>query len=255
MAVDVGSVAAVLLASFIAPILYLIWIRDAEVFNREPYFSVVRVFVYGATIALGAAFVIETLITGLLAKEAGVLTQFFYGRQVTIEFELFLLLVVIGPIVEELVKASGIFVVYRRLNTLESGLVYGAAVGLGFSAMENVLYLTNATMSGLEVFLVTAVARSLSSALLHASATSVTGYGLARFRLMRNQSRRVGWGRYLLVAMLMHGTFNLLAAVGQIFNVGSILSLALLVVAFLFAITAFRLVRRWIRELDRVSPS
>jgi len=253
MTLDLLLILAVLLAAFVPPLIYLIWVRRAEFFDREPVAPVLNVFLYGATIALGAAFVIESLITGLLAKGVDVLSQFFYGAQFTLQIELFLLLVVIGPIVEELVKASGLVVVYRRLNSIENGLVYGAAIGLGFAAMENVLYLGNALMSGLEVFIVTAVARSLSSTFLHASATAVSGYGIARHRVMRGRTAKVGWGRYVIVAIVMHGTFNLLASMGQIFSIGPIMSLIGLALAISFAVISFRFVRERITAIDRMS--
>jgi len=113
------------------------------------------------------------------------------------------------------------------------------------------LYLGDALVTGVSVFIITAVARSLSSTLLHASASGVAGYGIARFRLSRSEGTDVNWLYYLGLAILMHAAFNFFAILGVIYTAGGADAYFLgILVSVLLAVTAFNIIRRKIRELD-----
>jgi RsiW-degrading membrane proteinase PrsW (M82 family) len=134
---------------------------------------------------------------------------------------------------------------------IEDGLVYGAAVGLGFAATENLLYLTSALLEGVEVFVTTAVLRSVTSTVLHASATAIAGYGIALALFMRPRGRQVSWLPYLGMAMLLHALFNLFASLGELVPLDPLLfALIGLALAFTLSTTAFVFMRRRIKELD-----
>jgi hypothetical protein len=90
------------------------------------------------------------------------------------------------------------------------------------------------------LFLTTALVRSFSSALMHGSATSMSGYGLAR-SMFGGKS----WVPYYLLAVLMHATFNLFASFGGLFEseLGSIADLVGLAFAFVLVIISVKTVR------------
>ena len=145
----------------------------------------------------------------------------------------------------------GVFNVRGKFREIEDGIVYGAAAGLGFAAAENLLYEGNAYLTnGAEAFIATAIVRSLSSALLHASASSVFGLGIAR-----KAFQGTGWLPYYLGAVAMHGLFNLFASFGVLYEgeLGDMASLVGLVAAFSIALFGIRAVRSKIRTLDRSS--
>ena len=155
----------------------------------------------------------------------------------------FFLVVVIAPFVEEAAKAFSARVGMRVTRLRVDGLVFGAAAGLGFSATENLFQglTVLATGLGASASLLVIAIRSFSSSLLHASATGVTGYGLARGWL---SGRRYAFLPYYLVAVGMHATYNFLASFGQTFSqygdLGAYVSFA---AALVFAITAVTILR------------
>lgn len=189
------------------------------------------------------------MIMSVILGSDSVFWQFLQERP---EMGYIVLVVVVAPVVEESLKAASVLVSIRWINELEDGLVYGAAVGLGFAAVENMLYLNDALSAGIGVFLTTAVARAVTSTVLHASATAVSGLGISRWKMLRKAGRRSSPLSFLLTAILLHGVFNFLAILGIIFGggqgdvyfVGLALSASLAVAVFIF-------VRRSLRDLDR----
>ena len=194
----------IVIVAFVPPILYMLWLRSAEIYDREPMFAVQGVFLYGMSVALFLALILETVAIVIIEVAVGGLSIIAYNL---------ILAVILAPIIEEFTKATGIMTVTRRLVEPENGLVYGAAVGLGFAAVENVLYYITALEAGTEIFIATAIARTLTSTLLHASASALVGFGLSRSRCfyMFYGTPRSGLP-YYVAAVLLHAAFNLLAS-------------------------------------------
>jgi RsiW-degrading membrane proteinase PrsW (M82 family) len=168
--------------------------------------------------------------------------------------ETFLLAVILAPLVEESAKAWG--VPRRNILEPEDGMIYGAAVGLGFAATENMLYLFSALTESVESFVATAVLRAVTSTLLHASATAVAGYGISRAIFFRKQGARESWLPYLALAMLIHALFNLFASLGDLVQTEEQVAFALigLLLASSLALGAFLVIRGRIRALDALYP-
>ena len=198
----------IVIVAFVPAILYMLWVRSAEIYDREPLRAVQGVFLYGMSAALLLALILETVAVVIIDAAAGGLS--------VIAYEL-VLAVVLAPIIEEFTKATGIMTVTRRLIEPENGLVYGAAVGLGFAAMENVLYYITAMEAGTDIFIATAIARTLTSTLLHTAASALVGFGFSRsrcFYMFYGTPR--SWLPYYVAAVLLHAAFNLLASISQI---------------------------------------
>jgi len=249
MALDILGIITVAIAAVIPSIAYMIWVRNLEVCQREPYSVVARAFLYGASYTVLLAILIETVIVALLFSGSSPFADLLWFFQyLSPEWHLVFLVCVVAPIVEEVLKATGIFLVYDYLTEVENGIIYGVAIGLGFAATENILYLSDALIVGVEVFIVTAIARALSSTLLHASATGVAGYGFARYRLGRQEGVDVHWLYYLMLAILMHAAFNFFAVLGVL--IGEDGNFIGLLISFLLATTVFMLLRSKVRELD-----
>jgi RsiW-degrading membrane proteinase PrsW (M82 family) len=175
---------------------------------------------------------------------------YLYGEAVAREYALFsenpsletlVIVCVIAPFVEEGAKAYGILRKSEILSDVEGGLVLGAASGLGFAATENLLYEVSALQEGFAVFIVLALVRSVSSSLLHASASAVSGYGIARKELGAGFSALP----FYLLAVGMHALFNLLASIEVLMEGASLFGLILVV---LFAWGSVYLVRRRIQR-------
>lgn len=246
MAFPIIDAIVLFLVAFIPSLIYLVWIRNTERYAPEPYGRLLRIFVYGAVVSVMIAIVVELFASSLF--DANV--QRFYnifGKNPNLDT--LVLAVLIAPIVEELSKSLGVFRMRKRMSDIEDGLVYGAAAGLGFAATENLLYEGTAFFtSGATALIEVAVIRSLSSALLHASASAVVGLGVSR-SFWEGRS----WLPYYLGGVLMHSSFNLFASFGIIYSdpaEGAFIGLA---AAFLIAIGGIFLVRAKIRNMDITS--
>lgn len=237
-----------ILAAFVPSIVYLVWIRNAEKHSREPYKVLLKIFVIGAALSVGLAMLLEVVLVIILNQNIERIYQYL-GEHPSIP--VIILVCVIAPFVEEFTKAVPVFRAKRRrlVTELENGIVFGAAAGLGFAATENLLYEGTAYLSdGMEAWAATVVLRSLSSALLHASASSVFGLGIARSALQRRS-----WIPYYLGAVAMHGAFNFAASFGVLYedSLGDSAYLIGLAAAFSIAIMGVLVMRGKIKRFDR----
>jgi len=150
-------------------------------------------------------------------------------------------------LVEEFAKGLGVYLVRDSIAEPEDGMVYGGASGLGFAATENLLYGLTAylLLADFRSTIVLILVRSISSALLHASASGVMGYGVGRSLLISKASVIP----YYLLAVFMHGVFNYLAAFEIIYQDPTAVLYGFFL-AMIFAISAFALLRHGIRAKD-----
>ncbi|UCE39198.1 MAG: PrsW family intramembrane metalloprotease [Thermoplasmata archaeon] len=222
--------------AFLPSIAYIIWIRNTERYEREPWSVIAKTFVWGAVfgVILGILFSVILIVLFNIALP----DRLYDAISENESYSTLFLVCIIAPLAEEAAKGIGVRSAGNELDEVEDGLIYGASVGLGFAATENVLYGYLALQQGYDVFIATMIVRSISSALLHASATSATGYGIGKKKIL-------GKGHYILpyyfLAVLMHSTFNLFA---------SMQSLLGLMLAIMFAIAAIEFTRHKIQQLD-----
>ncbi|UCE91387.1 MAG: PrsW family intramembrane metalloprotease [Methanobacteriota archaeon] len=231
--------------AFVPSFLYLVWIRNTEKYSREPYKRLLIIFLYGAVFSISIAVLFEIVLMILLNENVERVYEVLGDNP---SIPALMLACVIAPFVEEAAKGLGILRARRAMTDLENGIVYGAAVGLGFAATENLLYENAALIEGgTEAFIATAVVRSISSALLHASASSVLGLGIAR-KVMRLG----GWMPFYLAAVVMHSSFNFAASFGVLYaeDIGQIAYSIGLIAALAIAFLGISTVRRKIKELE-----
>jgi protease PrsW len=192
-------------AGVLQTILYLLFIRAIDLYEREPLRYVVPVFIWGFAVATTISLVFNTL--------ASMTFEAVATRQVAD----FLTAVFVAPVVEESTKGLALFIIFvvaylasRRRRLIEfagvmDGIVYGSAVGFGFALAEDILY---GVQFGAETFLV----RRILGGFAHAAFTSLTGIGIGLIPFVQNKALRIippllG----LLGAILLHATFNFLA--------------------------------------------
>lgn len=250
MALQAVDLVILVIAAFVPSLLYVIWIRNTERYVREPYYRILIVFIFGAVVSIAIAVIVELVALNLIQTGLERVYQAFAQDPNLVTL---LLAVVIAPLVEEASKALGVFQVRRRMRDIEDGLIYGAVVGLGFAATENLLYESNALLTGgAQLFLATALVRTFSSALLHSSASAVVGLGISR-SVWQGKS----WLPYYFTGVIMHGGFNLAASFGSLYetSLGASAALIGLMAAFTIAIVGISAVRAKIRALDQpVAP-
>lgn len=210
-----------------APCLFWLWIiYRADKYKPEPRALIVRVFLSGLVIALPVAF-LETLLypgsiqNGLSASTAAYVSFIVAGlTEETAKF---------------LVVRTG---VYRSPHFEEpsDGLVYAAAVALGFASFENIFYLIS---YGWQTILV----RGLFSNLAHVLFSALWGYPLALTRLGNLKHRYLTWVG-LGAAVLSHGIFDFLFFTDSLFTY-------LVIPLFLAMLVLFILM---MKHANRISP-
>ena len=243
MAPESLGIGVILLVAFAPPLLYMLRIRNVERFNRNPMTRMLFIFAWGAIGAILLAVVLESRLN----------VRFDQLRPSAIPAELWLA-ALLAPICEEPVKVVGLYLLRKKhLFEEEDGLIYGAAAGLGFSATENLLYEVVALSEfGFEGWVATALMRTLTSTLLHASSSAIAGWGVAKAR--RDPAKAGAVFTHLGAAMLLHGSFNFCASLA-LFSTGELSATLLsLLLVFTMSGAAYRFVRAKIRELDRTSP-
>ncbi len=222
--------------AFLPPIIYAIWIRNTEKYNREKWKPIIVCFLWGATIAIVASIILELILGISLA------ISFDDGNILGL-----VTVIIIAPFAEELTKPLALRTktVKKELDELEDGLIYGAVAGLGFSATENLLYGWCFLSEGLFVFLVLIIIRSFGGCLLHASATALTGYGYGKTIIRGKSILRVL--PFFILAIFVHAFYNFLVSLDI---VGLVISLF---AALIFVAISIRLVRNKIKSLDMLN--
>ncbi len=114
---------------------------------------------------------------------------------------------VVGPLEEgaKYLVAVAIVFRWREFDEPIDGLVYAAAIAIGFASVETLLY---APYLGPAETL----ARAVASPLTHSLFAVVWGLGIGRARFVaRGRAERLAWhGGSLLAAMLLHGLYDAL---------------------------------------------
>src|SRR5574342_1357161 len=192
-------------SAFVPPLLFLGVVRRTERYGREPWARVLRTFFWGAIFAVVIAAVIEVVL--FAAYNRYVPAYVIRGQEISG----IVLVIIIAPIVEEFAKGVGVYLARPMIDEPEDGLVYGAASGFGFAASENLLYGLSALLltGSLGESLGVVAVRSVSSALLHASASAMFGYGIALNHLWPHAHSALP---YYFLAVAMHSTFNFFAS-------------------------------------------
>jgi len=124
-----------LYAALLPAIVLMVYVYKKDHVEREPVGVILKVFLIGA--AMGP---VAGLIESMLFK--------VFESSITNEIALLIIEYFIGvALVEELCKFFALNTVRRNpaFNYVFDGIVYGAAAALGFAALENVLYVFDAS--------------------------------------------------------------------------------------------------------------
>jgi len=116
---------------------------------------------------------------------------------------------------EEAMKAISVLLLafaFRQVKKPIDGIFYGALSGLGFAAWEGHKLIVEAQTPA--VMMITVAIRSVSNCLLHASYTGISGYFIAIAALSRRRIALSSLG--ILIAILLHGTFDFHADVSPV---------------------------------------
>jgi RsiW-degrading membrane proteinase PrsW (M82 family) len=184
-------------AGFIAggAILWLIYFNLKDRLRPEPRLLLVLAFILGGLSAVaGLAAYGLAVMTSLPAEPGGSAGEI-----------LFYCLAVVGPI-EEGVKflfARAFIFRLKHFDEPIDGIVYAAAVAVGFASFENLIYLPHLAWPE-------QLARALASPLTHSLFAAIWGFGVSRaFFSSNSRAARLSWQLLtLLASMLLHGLYD-----------------------------------------------
>jgi RsiW-degrading membrane proteinase PrsW (M82 family) len=206
-------VVAVLL-SFIPAILYAWVIYWIDRYEKEPRVLLWGVFIWGAVVAAGASFVLNTAVGVSVFDLTGssVLANYAKGN-------------IAAPLFEETFKAFAVLIIFivRRdeLDSIVDGIAYAAIAALGFAATENVFYLYERGFveAGLQGMGINFVFRVILGAWNHSFYTAFIGVGFAISRL--SSKKILEWGAPILgwiIAVSLHFAHNSLHSTAEGFD-------------------------------------
>jgi RsiW-degrading membrane proteinase PrsW (M82 family) len=183
----------------------LIWVDRYE---KEPWLLLGAVFLWGAIVAAGAAFIVNTFL--------GIGIFIFTSSEVATDLATGSL---IAPFVEEILKGFAVlivFIVFRKeFDSILDGIIYAGVAALGFAATENTYYIFNYGFieSGWQGLWTLVFVRVILVGWQHPFYTAFTGIGLSIARLNRNVLIRIGAPLAGLgLAMFTHAFHNTLAS-------------------------------------------
>lgn len=182
---------------------YLGFIYWLDRYEREPFWIVLATFAWGAIGGTCIGCSLSALPTALAIQSlgpdvGGVLSA-----------------VVFAPLAEEFTKAL-VFVALMYSSHIDNetdGLIYGAATGLGFAALENALYFMLAEDTESLMYMV--VIRTLFTSLVHCISSALIGMALGWARHRPKMTWPIALGVGYAAAVICHATWNGLASAMQ----------------------------------------
>lgn len=207
----------------------LLGVRLIDRWEPEPKSLVIFAIAWGGIAAIGLTLLVDLALT----LAVGMRSEFFSA-------------VIQAPVVEEITKGLGVFLIFvmarRAFDGPVDGVVYGALVGAGFAFTENIQYFAISLIEGGPGQLTfTFVLRGLMSPFAHAMFTALTGFaiGLAARRGATAAGAFGAGALGVLGAMALHAFWNGSSLIGDFF-VLYITAQIPLFIGFIFVIVALR---------------
>ncbi len=238
-----GALTAMLvggLLAFPAALMYLTVPRLLDRYDPEPWYALVGCLLWGGIVSCAFAALINGVAAGVGYAVGGQ-----EGGDV-------LSAVISAPIVEELFKCLGVWGVFyflrREFDGVVDGIIYATFTALGFAAVENVLYYSEAAAQGESWLARTFFLRGVLAPWGHPVYTSMFGIGIGLARETRQTWVR--WTAPVLGyagAVLLHFVWNASATFG-----GGILWVLLLPLWLLFVATFLVIIVVLVRRRGRI---
>lgn len=204
-------------------------VRLIDRWEPEPKRIVAFAIAWGAIAAVGFTLLVDIALTVLV----GMRSDFFSS-------------VIQAPVVEEIMKGLGIFLIFlvarRAFDGPVDGVVYGALVGAGFAFTENIQYFAISLIEGGgEQLTATFFMRAVLSPFAHAMFTALTGFAMG-LAARRHATAGAVFGAGLiglLGAIALHAFWNGSAMFADFFALYVTLQVPLFI-GFILAIVALK---------------
>lgn len=218
-----------LIAAVLPILIYLFLIWKFDKYDREPVWLVLQNFFWGAVGAVIFGYIgnsIFSFCTSLFIRDPKLLdiTGTILG----------------APLIEEITKGAFFLITFsnRKFDNITDGIVYGAAIGLGFGMTENFLYFWTYGKD-METWLGLVVIRTLFSAVMHCTSTASLGafLGYSKYNSIFTKLLLPPLG--FALAVIIHFTWNLTVTFENTFVIGlvfMIVIILLLISAYIFSL-------------------
>jgi RsiW-degrading membrane proteinase PrsW (M82 family) len=203
------GVIASLLFGFFPMYLNALFIYWLDHYEKEPKFLLGLVFFWGAVLAAGIAFFLNTAfgVGVFMATNSESAADFSTGA-------------ISAPLIEETMKGLAVLVVFlfahKEFDSVLDGIVYAAVAALGFAATENTYYIYayGFEPDGWAGLFNMVFIRVILVGWQHPFYTAFIGIGLALARFQKNWGLRIflpslGW----FIAVILHSIHNIIATV------------------------------------------
>jgi RsiW-degrading membrane proteinase PrsW (M82 family) len=211
MGMQIGGLLLSVLFGVVPMLVFAYMVYWVDRYEKEPIALLGGVFLWGAIIAAGTAFISNSFI--------GLGIYFFTGSQAFTELST---ADAIAPLIEETLKGMAVLFVFlffrREYDSILDGIVYAAITAIGFAATENIYYIFTYGFQhdGINGILYMFFVRVVLVGWQHPFYTAFTGIGLAISRLNRNLPIKIlapiiGWG----LAVLTHSIHNAISTFFQ----------------------------------------
>jgi len=206
-----GMYGAMLLGAmlaFPAMLMYLTVPRLLDRYDPEPWYALLGCIAWGGIVACGFAAVINSMVMGV--GEIAVDAQF--GNMISA--------VISAPFVEEFFKCLGVwgvaFFLKREFDGIVDGIIYATFTAIGFAAVENVIYYSQAAQEGGDILAVTIFLRGILGPWAHPVYTSMFGLALGLSRETRSTAVKymAPFAGYA-AAVFLHMVWNASATFGE----------------------------------------
>lgn len=239
MSLTLGLLASAIATMVVFGYLIVIWWMDR--YEREPFWLVILTFIWGG---VGGTFLGCILSMIMSISMLAVVPEIYMDLYTA---------VVAAPLAEEFTKGLifAVLILTPYVDNETDGLIYGAATGLGFAAVENLLYFAAVGISDPDALMYTIVARTMFTALIHTISSALLGFTIGYVRHRELWPKLwvlpiIGFG----LAVANHALWNLLAVVsgsglvdGNVAAIGIGIVLVVLMSAMMFVITQLSLYR------------
>lgn len=176
-----------------------IWVKDPQ---KEPFSWLMRGFLLGGALCIPVA-QIETII------ETYLFGPYFEPSNY---FEVSANAFLVAAIPEEGFKLLALWLLLRKNPYFDEhidGIVYAVSIGLGFAAVENIIYLLED-----ESWMTTAIVRSLLAVPGHYAFAVLMGFYYSLYCFVDHSKKNAAC--ILMVPVIIHGIYDSLAMTGQV---------------------------------------
>ncbi|MBI3421167.1 MAG: PrsW family intramembrane metalloprotease [Candidatus Sungbacteria bacterium] len=246
----IGTNTGYILLALLPPVLWLLFYLREDA-HPEPKLLLILAFIGGIFSAVAAVVGEYILIgrdnDGLLALLPSIEMISLLGYPVLAHA--FIMFLGIGA-VEEYTKYLAVkFLILRRKDFDEpvDAMVYMMTAALGFAAIENTLFLFPVFRENFPLGVEVAISRFLGANLLHALASGIVGFFLARAWFSPRRHHFVALG--IALAAILHTFFNYFILTQERFNQSAIYIISLLLLMAVMVLIDFERLKR------RVAPN